>query len=119
MNEENAPRTCLSFIIRGGLALPLHSSFIIRIPALLSSRRVGYAFVMASVRVDIVCIGTLSRNRLWNETAAMRTPHATTTLVRTGKRNILIDPGLPGQILAARLTERTGMNPAEIDARSF
>ena len=35
------------------------------------------------VRVDIISIGTLSRNRLWNEPAAVRTAHATTTLLRT------------------------------------
>jgi glyoxylase-like metal-dependent hydrolase (beta-lactamase superfamily II) len=70
---------------------------------------------MASLRVDIVSIGTLSRNRLWNEAAPLRTPHATTSLVRTGKRNILIDPGLPGSILAARLNERTGLRPDAID----
>ena len=50
---------------------------------------------MASARFDIISIGTLSRNRLWNETAAVRTPHATTTLIRTGSRHILVDPGLP------------------------
>ena len=70
---------------------------------------------MSSVRVDIVSIGTLSRNRLWNETAPIRTAHATTTLIRAPKRNILIDPGLPGQILAARLGERTGLKPSDID----
>jgi glyoxylase-like metal-dependent hydrolase (beta-lactamase superfamily II) len=70
---------------------------------------------MAELRVDIVSIGTLSRNRLWNEAAAVRTAHATTSLIRAGKRNILVDPGLPGQILAARLNERTGMKPDEID----
>jgi len=29
---------------------------------------------MASIRFDIISIGTLSRNRLWNETEAIRTP---------------------------------------------
>ena len=38
--------------------------------------------VFMAVRVDIVSIGTLGRNRLWGETSAVRTPHATTTLVR-------------------------------------
>jgi glyoxylase-like metal-dependent hydrolase (beta-lactamase superfamily II) len=45
----------------------------------------------------------------------VRTPHATTTLIRTGKRNILVDPGLPDPIIAARLYERTGLNPGQID----
>src|SRR2546423_1342667 len=70
---------------------------------------------MASVRVDIVSIGTLSRNRLWGEGSSVRTPHATTTLIRTGKRNIIVDPGLPAQVLGARLGERTGVKAGEID----
>ncbi len=69
----------------------------------------------APLRVDIISIGTLSRNRLWNESEVLRTPHATTTLVRTGDRTILVDPGLPPQALAARLNERTGLLPDAID----
>ena len=70
---------------------------------------------MASIRFDIISIGTLSRNRLWNEQGPTRTPHATTTLVRTGKRHILVDPGLPPAALGARLYERTGLKPDQID----
>src|SRR5688500_9458479 len=70
---------------------------------------------MPSVRVDIISIGTLSRNRLWNEGEAVRTAHATTTLIRAGKKNILVDPGLPAPALAARLHERTGLKPDAID----
>ncbi len=70
---------------------------------------------MPSVRVDVISIGTLSRNRLWNESQPVRTAHSTTTLIRTDKRNILIDPGLPAPALAARLFERTGLQPAAID----
>lgn len=70
---------------------------------------------MISARVDIISIGTLSRNRLWKETASLRTPHATTSLIRTGKRNILVDPGLPPVAMAARLSERTGLRPDQID----
>lgn len=70
----------------------------------------------SGLRFDIVSIGTLSRNRLWGETDAVRTAHATTTLIRAGKRNILIDPALPPQILGARLAERTGVRPDAIDA---
>lgn len=71
---------------------------------------------MARVRFDIVSIGTLSRNRLWNETDALRTPHATTTLIRAADRHILVDPGLPPPALAARLFERTGLRPDAIDS---
>lgn len=72
-----------------------------------------------AVRLDIISIGTLSRNRLWNETAAGRTPHATTTLLRSqdasGPRRILVDPGLPPQVQIARLDERAGLKAAQID----
>jgi glyoxylase-like metal-dependent hydrolase (beta-lactamase superfamily II) len=67
-----------------------------------------------SHRIDIISIGSLSRNLLWNETGARRSQHATTTLVRVGKRNILIDPGLPAIALLARLSERTGMDARAI-----
>jgi len=70
---------------------------------------------MPNIRLDIISIGTLSRNRLWNETEELRTAHATTTLIRSGKRNILVDPGLPSAILAARLQERSGLRPEQID----
>lgn len=71
---------------------------------------------MAAIRFDIISIGALSRNRLWNERDAVRTPHATTTLIRTGDRHILVDPGLPPPALAARLFERTGLRPEQIDS---
>src|SRR5512133_4370309 len=70
---------------------------------------------MASARLDIISIGCLSRNLLWGEQQAVRTPHATTTLIRAGKRHILVDPGLPSAIIGARLYERTGMKPEKID----
>jgi glyoxylase-like metal-dependent hydrolase (beta-lactamase superfamily II) len=70
---------------------------------------------MATLRIDIISIGTLSRNRLWNESTAVRTAHATTTLIRAGTRNILVDPGLPAAALGARLYERTGLKPQAID----
>jgi glyoxylase-like metal-dependent hydrolase (beta-lactamase superfamily II) len=70
---------------------------------------------MSTARVDIISIGTLSRNRLWNESQAVRTAHSTTTLIRSGKRTILVDPGLPAAALAARLYERTGLKPSDVD----
>src|SRR4029079_2251541 len=74
-----------------------------------------YPCLMTSVRLDVISIGTLSRNRLWGETEPVRTAHSTTTLIRSGKRTILVDPGLPAQILAARLYERTGLRPEQVD----
>ena len=62
----------------------------------------------------VISIGTLSSHELWVEKGNVRTPHATTTLIRTGDRVILVDPGLPPQIIAARLTERTGLLPSDV-----
>jgi len=70
---------------------------------------------MPAIRFDIISIGTLSRNRLWNEAQDVRTAHSTTTLIRSGNRHILVDPGLPAPALAARLYERTGLSPDRID----
>ena len=61
-----------------------------------------------SVEYHIISIGALSHNRLWGESAAIRTAHATTTVVCEGDRTILVDPSLPGPALAARFNERTG-----------
>lgn len=62
----------------------------------------------------IISIGTLSVNELWTQQGPARTPHATTTLITTQKRRILVDPGLPPQVIAARLAERSGLSPDDI-----
>jgi len=62
----------------------------------------------------IISIGTLSSHPLWNEGPAIRTSHATTTLIRSGERVILVDPALPPQALLARLHERSGLAPDAI-----
>lgn len=64
----------------------------------------------------IISIGTLPANPLWGEKpgAGIRTGHATTTLIRSGKRAILVDPGLPEIIIAARLGERANLSPRDI-----
>ncbi|MBT3200299.1 MAG: MBL fold metallo-hydrolase [Phycisphaerales bacterium] len=67
-----------------------------------------------ALEYSVISIGTLSRNRLWDESTAVRAPHATTTLVVDGDKKILIDPSLPGQILDARFNERTGRTLADI-----
>lgn len=61
-----------------------------------------------AVRIDIISIGTLARNLLWNESAPRRTGHATTVLISAGKRNIVVNPGLPAPALQARFNERLG-----------
>ncbi len=72
---------------------------------------VSYCVIMD---VRIISIGTLSAHPLWDERHPIRTGHATTTLIRTGKANILIDPGLPAVALKARLGERVDLQPEEI-----
>lgn len=67
------------------------------------------------VEYDLISIGALGRNRLWNENEPRRAGHATTTLIRDGKTTILVDPGLPGEVLAQRLEERTGLRPEQIE----
>lgn len=62
----------------------------------------------------VISIGTLSRHPLWEEAQPVRTAHATTTLVRTGDRTILVDPALPTQVLEARLNERAGIGADEV-----
>lgn len=62
----------------------------------------------------VISIGTLARNTLWNEGTAVRTAHATTTLIEGDDALILIDPSLPPQVLAARLHERCGKQPGDI-----
>lgn len=62
----------------------------------------------------IISIGALSVHELWDKQTQARTPHATTTLVRSEDRVILVDPGLPPQVIAARLTERCGLLPDDV-----
>ncbi len=61
----------------------------------------------------IISIGTLSRNE-HQKAAPACTPHATTTLIESDSQKILVDPGLPAEIITARLTERSGLVPADI-----
>ncbi|MEM7682537.1 MAG: MBL fold metallo-hydrolase [Planctomycetota bacterium] len=62
----------------------------------------------------IVSIGALSRHELWDRPRPVGTPHATTTLIRSGDKTILVDPGLPAQAVVARLGERAGLTPDDI-----
>ncbi len=62
----------------------------------------------------VISIGALSQHELWPIQGEQRTPHATTTLIRSGDRVILVDPGLPDPIISARLMERSGLAPEAI-----
>lgn len=68
-----------------------------------------------SLQYTVVSIGALSRNRFWNEAEPKRVAHSTTTIIRDENTTILVDPGLPEQLLAQRLEERTGLVPEQID----
>lgn len=62
----------------------------------------------------IISIGALSVHELWDRQGEARTPHATTTLVRSEDKVILVDPGLPAQVITARLAERAGLGPEDV-----
>ena len=66
------------------------------------------------MEVTVVSIGTLAKNPLWDEKVPVRTSHATTTLIRSGKAAVLVDPSLPAAALEARLFERTGLQPGAV-----
>lgn len=67
-----------------------------------------------SVETTIISIGALGKNMLWGESAFVRSQHATTTLICDGDKKIIVDPSLPGEILSAKLFDRTGMSPGDI-----
>lgn len=62
----------------------------------------------------VISLGTLAANSLWEEGAAVRTPHATTTLIVADPCRILVNPGLPPQVLHARLSERSPVRPEDV-----
>ena len=62
----------------------------------------------------IINIGTLAAHPLWGERGEVRTPHATTTLIRASDQTILVDPSLPPEILEARLRERCGFGAERV-----
>jgi glyoxylase-like metal-dependent hydrolase (beta-lactamase superfamily II) len=62
----------------------------------------------------VISIGALSAHPLWGERSPVRSGHATTTLIRAGKKTILVDPGLPDQVLIARLGERANVKPTQV-----
>lgn len=66
------------------------------------------------MELRIVSLGALAAHPLWNERTPVRAGHATTSLVRTRDRVILVDPGLPEAALVARLGERANLKPNDI-----
>ncbi len=64
--------------------------------------------------IRVLSIGALAAHPLWDERHPVRTGHSTTTLIQTGDAKIIVDPGLPGPALKARLGERAGITPDQI-----
>lgn len=64
--------------------------------------------------VRVVSIGALSAHPLRQEAPGTRSGHGTTTLIRAGRRVILVDPALPEAALVPRLDERAGLKPADV-----
>ena len=63
----------------------------------------------------VISIGTLAAHPLWGEErGAVRTGHATTTLVSTDSAQILVDPSLPTAAMLARLGERSPVRADQI-----
>ena len=69
---------------------------------------------MSDVRVDVLAIGTLARNRFWDEGVTAREEFSTVSLVRGGDRVIVVDPGWPQEVLEGVLFYRAGLRPAAV-----
>jgi glyoxylase-like metal-dependent hydrolase (beta-lactamase superfamily II) len=67
-----------------------------------------------SLDIRVLSIGTLAAHPLWDERHPVRTGHATTTLIRSGEKTIVVDPGLPPTVLKARLGERAALTPDQV-----
>jgi glyoxylase-like metal-dependent hydrolase (beta-lactamase superfamily II) len=74
----------------------------------------GRRFMMSDVRIDIIAIGSLAKNKYWGEKAAVRNEYATTTLVRAGKVVLIVDPGWPAEVLRSALYYRAGLEPQAV-----
>ena len=69
---------------------------------------------MADVRLDVICIGSLARNKYWNEKAAVREEYATATLVRSDEMVLMVDPGWPAEVIRSALYYRAGLEPEAV-----
>jgi glyoxylase-like metal-dependent hydrolase (beta-lactamase superfamily II) len=64
--------------------------------------------------VQLISLGSLSANLLWNEQHAVRTGHATCSSIVQDDTLTLVNPGLPPAAMASRLHERTGQMPDRV-----
>ena len=67
-----------------------------------------------TIDVRLVSLGALAAHPLRGEKGDVRPGHLTTSLVISGDRRIVVDPSLPGRVLADRLDERAGLKPSDI-----
>lgn len=72
------------------------------------------ASVPSAMDFRIISIGTLGAHPLWGERSPVRSGHATTVLVQSKGRNILVDPGLPAAAIVARLAERANLAAGDV-----
>lgn len=70
--------------------------------------------VKSRIDVRVLNLGTLPMNALWDERVPVRTGHATSVLVRSGKFVMVVDPGIPDASIAARLYERAGLRAGDV-----
>jgi glyoxylase-like metal-dependent hydrolase (beta-lactamase superfamily II) len=66
---------------------------------------------MSDLMVDVLAIGTLARNRFWDETSDVREEFSTVSLVRGSGHVIVVDPGWPEDVLRGVLFYRAGLRP--------
>lgn len=69
---------------------------------------------MSEARLDILTMGTLARNRFWDEASDVRDELATVSLVRSGDAVVVVDPGWPAEALTATLFYRAGLKPEAV-----
>lgn len=73
--------------------------------------------MMEKIRWEIITVGHLSRNRFWDEDEGQpyREVLCTSTLIRTGTHNIVVDPSQPPEVFAQSLFDASGLKPNDID----
>lgn len=69
---------------------------------------------MSDLRIDVIAIGSLAKNKYWGENSRVRAEYATATLVRSGKAVILVDPGWPAEVMRSSLFYRAGLEPGAV-----
>jgi glyoxylase-like metal-dependent hydrolase (beta-lactamase superfamily II) len=66
---------------------------------------------------DLLTAGYLSRNRFWgeDESKPYRGVLCTSTLIRTSKHTIVVDPSQDPEIMTQSLFNKSGLKPSDID----